>query len=304
MKLHEDVLFGSDQVQTIKKIYNSSTKTSIKYTNNKEKSLIRNIVKALGFSTNKSEVVYYCLQAASYGPDTRSNSLLRYLMAVDKSIVYNYTGNVGLILDYIAAGKDKGITISDQGEHVSDKGVDLYLLNKSLYNRETNDFIYSVKAIDSVINKKDEYFNIDSNDKIHVTASSPELLQLFFNNDLKDDEVIAYSDDYEVYQGNSVSAYVPCDVKYLFKNYIYSATDTILPAGVQGNTNQRTIWNYIELWSNDVEGNAVEKEQNNTKTNQRKVRQQKVKQAKEVINRQNMSDEAKQYLLQTMDDLV
>lgn len=308
MKLQEDVLFGSNELQTIKKIYNNSTKRKINYSNDNEKNLISSILTSLGITPRSSEVIYYCLLAASFGPETNSNPLLRYLKVLDNDIINNQTEKVGLVLDYI---RTKKITVN--GNEGAEDNVNLYLLNNTLYSMNEKDFIYTVQAIDSIINKKDKYFNLTPSGNIRVSIDLDKYTEFFRlklrpqeEGPLDTEDEFDFDLDESLLQeaGDKKILEVPIGPKYLFQDFTYTKKSTILPAGIQGDPDRRTIWNYVEIWSNDVETDNISRRETDQRNQTRSSRQNKVRAAKEIINKQSIDDRIKQYLSSVMDELI
>lgn len=293
--LKEEVVFASNDVNLIKQVYGRSNKSVIDYSSlssedeTRIKKILDNIVKR---SVGKEACSKYCLlKAACYGPDTSRNSLLNYVMNLPEDC-WN-EDNVLSCLD---------LAIKDDIE-LNNLSEDSYLFNNSLYSRNANDFIYSVKAFDAVINKKDKYF--DGNTSVTASFKDSKQATLFFNNYiLNQDEYLAQG----IGQGGeklpAVYAQVPIDIRFFYVNY---KSGDIIPAGFNESNEDRTIWNYMEIWSNPIDktDKAISSEQRDKVTNNRnKQKRDTVDSLKKLINKQNIDDETKEAASQALDSLL
>lgn len=293
--LKEDVVFASNDVNLIKQIYGRSNKSVIDYSSlssedeTRIKKILDNIVKR---SVGEEACSKYCLlKAACYGPDTSKNSLLDYVMKLPKDC-WN-EDNVLSCLD---------LAIKDEIE-LNNLSEDSYLFNNSLYYRNTNDFIYSVKAFDAVINKKDKYF--DGNTSVTASFKDKEQLALFFKNyifNLKD--YLAQSIGKGVEKLPALYAQVPIDIRFFYVNY---KSGTIIPTGFNQSNEDRTIWNYMEIWSNPIDktDKAISSEQRDKATNNsNKQKRDTIDSLKKLINKLTTDDETKEAASQALDSLL
>lgn len=296
MKLYEGALFGANELKTVQKIYHNSTVNKINCSD-EEMNLVKRIVNKISPSVSidiekNANTVYNCLYAASYGSETRSNSLLRYLQALGEKnprVLIDKVSYVTLVLNNVASNN---LTVGED--------VDAYMLNSSLYARNNLDFTYTVKAFDAVIYKKNKYFNLNSNNTVSVSIQEP-LISVFFENNTGDYYAGDEDDIASTYAENIVNSDVPLDQKFLFRNKSVSTDDTIIPAGVNGtNTSERTIWNYMEIWSNDVKSNKVKDNAENKQKNSERMKDN----VKDFIKNKNdaWTDKEKQALIDYIDD--
>lgn len=279
--LREHVLFGADQLQTIKAVFNRSTISKINYENDNEKNLVQKIVKVAHQSPDKDSSVYVTLKAAIHGPDTTGNYLLLYIMNLSASLIVDkYAEEVDKVLDYLNSGVIN---------HPKDK-VDAYLTNPNLYSRSPSDFEYTLRAFDAVIYKKEKYFDIDSSGQILTAFSSLKQAYKFFGKGIKDN---TFKDNAhgEKYAGRTINAFTNVDQRYFFTNLKVSKTAEIIPAGIGGaSPDSRTIWNYMELWTDSV---GRDDSSNNQEANSRRRRlqvQDAKTAAKKIIKDANFKD--------------
>lgn len=293
--LKEDVVFASNDVNLIKQVYGRSNKSIIDYSSlssedeTRIKKILDNIVKR---SVGEEACSKYCLlKAACYGPDTSSNSLLDYVMKLPKDC-WN-EDNVLSCLD---------LAIKDEIE-LNNLSEDSYLFNSSLYSRNANDFIYSVKAFDAVVNKKDKYF--DGNTSVTASFKDGEQAVLFFKNYIMNQtEFLTQGRGQGGEKLPAVYAQVPIDIRFFYVNY---KSGTIIPAGFNESNEDRTIWNYMEIWSNPIDktDKAISSEQRNKATNNRnKQKRDTVDSLKKLINKQSIDDETKEAASQALDSLL
>ena len=296
MKLYEGALFGANELKTVQKIYHNSTVNKINCSD-EEMNLVKRIVNKISPSVSidiekNANTVYNCLYAASYGSETRSNSLLRYLQALGEKnprVLIDKVSYVTLVLNNVA---NNNLTVGED--------VDAYMLNSSLYARNNIDFTYTVKAFDAVIYKRNKYFNLNSNNTVSVSIQEP-LISVFFENNTGDYYAGDEDDVASTYAEGIVNSDVPLDQKFLFRNKSVSTDDTIIPAGVNGNnTSERTIWNYMEIWSNDVKSNKVKDNAENKQKNSERMKDN----VKDFIKNKNdaWTDKEKQALIDYIDD--
>ena len=296
--LKEDVVFASNDVNLIKQVYGRSNKSVIDYSSlssedeTRIKKILDNIVKR---SFGGDACSKYCLlKAACYGPDTSRNSLLDYVMKLPKGCWYE--DNVLSCMD---------LAIKDEIE-LNNLSEDSHFFNSSLYSRNANDFIYSVKAFDAVINKKDKYFDLNDEGLVPIYISEENLKKFFGENedfaigkDHPDDDLTGtYADDLVDYD-SKVSE------KYFYSNF---ENGTIIPAGFNQSNENRTIWNYMEIWSNprSKTDKAISSEQRDKATNNRKKKKRDtIDSLKKLINNQNsINDETKEAASQALDSLL
>lgn len=279
MKLYEGALFGANELKTVQKIYHNSTVNKINCSD-EEMNLVKRIVNKISPSVTidiekNANTVYNCLYAASYGSETRSNSLLRYLQALGKynpNVLVDKVSYVTLILNNVA---NNNLTVGEN--------VDAYMLNSSLYARNNTDFTYTVKAFDAVIYHRNKYF---SDDVVTVKLSS--------NTDFFG---LGQSSSNDIMEETTVRI----DQMFFFRNMKVSIDDTIIPAGVNGtNTSERTIWNYMEIWSNDVKSDKVKDSQENKQNTSERMKNN----VKDFIKNKNdaWTDKEKQALIDYIDD--
>lgn len=259
MKLQEDVdiLFGSNEFSVIKKVYRNSSKSNINYTSDDDRKIVERVIKQINsnIASNNAKMIYTCLHAASFGPDVKSNPLLRYLISITKTSVFSNSSPHGVdqieqVLNWI---ENKEITIS--------KNIDAYLLNTSLYDRNDQDFAYTVKAFDAVIYKRNRYF--DGN-FVKVSLDN-ETLKKFFGEDVVPEAGYAQEDEFDfdleeaLLKEEVYVSQVPVDQKYFFSKRQVSNTDTIIPAGMNSSDiSEINIWNYMEIWSNNTDTDRTE----------------------------------------------
>ena len=275
------VLFSANQLQTIRNIYANSSFSNIVTKNDNEKKLVNNLLRATGKSNN-AHSAYLVLQAASKGPDTNKNYLLYFISSIPSNLVNSYSEKVAKILNYFE---------QNQLDYTQEK-VDAYLLNKNLYIRDDKDFEYTVKAFDAVLYKKSKYF-VD--DPVLVPLKGKRLITRFFG---KND--IEYKHD----DTNNL-VLVPIDQKYFFKNLTVSTTSNIIPAGINGTDDTaRTIWNYMEIWTNSSDRDFDAEDQNNKKLQKNKAIQNNLDKAKKIIQKYNMTDADSQALSDIMSDFI
>lgn len=301
MKLYEGALFGANELKTVQKIYHNSTVNKINCSD-EEMNLVKRIVNKISPSVSidiekNANTVYNCLYAASYGSETRSNSLLRYLQALGEKnprVLIDKVSYVTLILNNVA---NNNLTVGED--------VDAYLLNSSLYARNNLDFTYTVKAFDAVIYKKNNYFHHE-NGRVKVSLEQ-DILKQFFGDGRPAESGYAQEDEFDFDMSESLlrediqTVTVPIDQKFLFRNKSVSTDDTIIPAGVNGtNTSERTIWNYMEIWSNDVKSNKVKDNKENKQKNSERMKDN----VKDFIKNKNdaWTDKEKQALIDYIDD--
>lgn len=300
--LKEDVVFASNDVNLIKQVYGRSNKSVIDYSSlsSEDEARIKKILdNMIERSVGGAACSKYCLlKAACYGPDTSRNSLLNYVMQLPEDC-WN-EDNVLSCLD---------LAIKDEIE-LNNLSEDSYLFNNSLYSRNANDFIYSVKAFDAVINKKDKYFD---GDFVKVSLDN-KTLKKFFGEDVVPENGSAQEDEFDfdleedLLKEDVYVSQVPVNQKYFFSKRQVSNNDTIIPAGFNESNENRTIWNYMEIWSNPIDktDKAISSEQRDKVTNNRnKQKRDTIDSLKKLINNQNsIDDETKEAASQALDSLL
>ena len=293
MKLFEDVIFGNNQLQTVKKILGQSQKNRIKTANSNEQQLVDSIVRNLGLSKSRFSE-YLAIKAASYGADTNKNHSLYYLKSLSKNsgLVDGYSDKIDKVIDLIA--KKEIAAYKDE-----------FLTNESLYKRNDSDFEYAVRAFDAVLYKKNQYFDMDAKGRVD-TSIEEDTRKVFFP-DYR--EIDARSDYYSNWDsvgegfgrrrlGKSVlveevrESLLPIDIKYFYANF---KDGQIIPSGVNGSDDsKRTIWNYMELWSSPGEDD----DRTSNSSSQAKKRAEKI-----IKANKNMSKEEQAELLDLIDDM-
>ena len=261
------VLFSANQLQTIRNIYANSSFSNIVTKNDDEKKLVSNLLR-LTHKSNNAHSAYLVLQAASKGPDTSSNYLLFFISDIPSSYVDRYSNKIAAVLNFLE---------QKQIDYTPGK-IDEYLKNSDLYTRDDKDFEYTIKAFDAVIYKKSKYF---TDNPVLVPLKGKRLITRFFG---KNDIEYKYNDTNNL-------ALVPIDQKYFFKNLTVSTTSNIIPAGINGTDDTaRTIWNYMEIWTNSTDRDLDSEATTNKIRERNKSVQNNLNKAKQIMQKYQMSD--------------
>ena len=277
-------IFGANQLQLVQKIYKQSSINGVSTKGNDEKQLVKSILGRFGVKRNGAPA-YLCIKAASFGSNDEQNHCLAYLRTItdgnNVDLLKKHPAKVNVAMDLISSGEIE--TYKDR-----------FLKEPSLYSRSNNEFDYTLKAFDAVMYKKDKYF--DHNNGMVKVSLEKETLEKFFGEDVRQDDSYAQEDEFDFDLDESLlkeelySAQVPISEKYFFENKSYSGYGggKIIPAGLGGgNTNQRTIWNYMEIWTTFTEDSEQQRLRDKDDMKDK---------AKEIIKNSRMTDEEKRDL--------
>lgn len=299
MNLFEGVLFGSEDLSLIRKVFNQSGLKGINYNglDDKQKKQIDRVIKYVKNNTlGKNNANDYCLlMALTGGADTSSNKMLAYAIKAPRKS-WDSPDKVLLSIELIGSNK-----IGYNTE---------CLYNDSIYSdRTTEDYRYTVMAFDAVTNRKEKYF--DGKDSVNVTMSPKKAVEFFdksvVGGDSSEWEGPMFGED-GGFVGESLlteapkerySTYtVPISVKYLYKDK--SGNGKIIPAGVNQTSSSRTIWNYMELWSNpsdETTEQKAEKESSRREDNRNRT----VDKIKNILKNSNVDDKSAEAINDLLD---